>query len=177
MAISVAGPRMRVSRVHDDSGRLMPEFIHNFGGSEAKAESKAGRKRGSALINVATALLFALAISLYIVSISAQYRYVVEVKHNDIVAWIEAASLDGGMAVFTLLASACRRAGQSARTSADVVQCALGSAAMNLAAAATGDVLGVGARPGRLRARPPLFLAVVVDRTVSASGVTPPGRR
>lgn len=154
---------MRVSRVHDDSGRLMPEFIHNFGGSEAKDESKAGRKRGSALINVATALLFALAISLYIVSISAQYRYVVEVKHNNILAWIEAASLDGGMAVFTLLALGLSRAGQSARIERlMIVLCALGSAAMNLAAATTGDV-----RSALAYALPPLFLAVVVDRTVS----------
>lgn len=122
-----------------------------------------GRKRGSLLINAATALLMVLAIALYVVSINAQFAYVMHVKHDDLVSWIEAASLDGGMAVFTLLALGLARAGQSARIERlAIVACAIGSAVMNYAAASTVDV-----RSELAYCIPPLFLAGVVDRTVS----------
>jgi hypothetical protein len=121
------------------------------------------RKRGSLLINAATALLLILAIALYVVSINAQFAYVMHVKHDDLVSWIEAASLDGGMAVFTLLALGLARAGQTARIERlAIVACAFGSAVMNWAAASTVDV-----RSELAYTIPPLFLAGVVDRTVS----------
>lgn len=120
-------------------------------------------KRGSALINIATGLLMILAIALYVVSISAQWRYVMEVKDNNLISWIEAASLDGGMAVFTLLALGLSRAGQAARIERlMIVICALGSAAMNEQAAGSASLRDVLAYTV-----PPLFLASVVDRTVS----------
>lgn len=121
------------------------------------------RKPGSILVNIATALLLILAIALYVVSINAQWRYVMDVKHNDAISWIEAASLDGGMAVFTLLALGLSRAGQAARIERlFIVACALGSAAMNYEAASTADL-----KSGLAYTVPPLFLTAVVDRTVS----------
>lgn len=163
MSLSVSGGRIHVARVHDDRGRLLPEFLTNVGKDQVQADTKPERKRGSILINVATGLLFALAIALYVVSITAQWAYVDHVKHDDIVSWIEAASLDGGMAVFTLLALGLSRAGQAARIERlMIVLCALGSAAMNYAAADTADV-----RSSLAYTLPPIFLAAVVDRTVS----------
>ena len=122
-----------------------------------------GRKPGAWLINIATALLLLLAVALYVVSISAQWSYVMDIKHDNVVSWIEAASLDGGMAVFTLLALGLSRAGQAARIErVFIVACALGSAWMNWEAANTADLRSLTAYVG-----PPLFLAAVVDRTVS----------
>ena len=120
-------------------------------------------KRGSALVNVATGLLMILAIALYIVSITAQWRYVMDVKHDSLISWIEAASLDGGMAIFSLLALGLSRAGQSAKVERlMIVACAVGSAAMNYAAADTGSI-----RSALAYCAPPIFLAAVTDRTIS----------
>ncbi|MGH3401501.1 MAG: hypothetical protein ACRDRJ_03130 [Streptosporangiaceae bacterium] len=140
---------------------MLPEFITNIG---AAAESRPERKRGSALVNTATALLFALAVGLFAVSIAAQYAYILAEKHGAIiVSAIEATALDAGMMIFTLLALGLARAGQSARIERLlVVACAVGSAGMNLAAANTGDIRSVLAYTV-----PPLFLSVVVDRVVS----------
>lgn len=122
-----------------------------------------GRKRGSALINIATALLMALAAALYVVSINSQFSTVMAAKDNDIVSWVEAVSLDAGMAVFTLLALGLSRAGQSARIERlAIVACSGASAAMNLASANSADVRSI-----LVFVCPPLFLAGVVDRTVS----------
>src|SRR5262245_26752778 len=85
------------------------------------------RKRGAVLINAATVLLLALAIGLFLVSIAAQFQYVLAEKHSDFVSWIEAVSLDGGMAVASLLALGLSRAGMSARVERlFIVGCAVG---------------------------------------------------
>jgi hypothetical protein len=121
------------------------------------------RQAGSGLINVATGLLFALAIGLFAVSVNAQYRYVFAVKHAHAVSVIEAISLDAAMSIFSLLALGLARAGKSAKVErALVLVCALASAAMNYAAA---NVLS----PRSIVAyiAPPLLLAVVVDRVVA----------
>ena len=67
------------------------------------------------------------------------------------------------MTIFSLLALGLARAGQSARIErALVIACALGSAAMNYAAADDGSPRSVAAY-----VMPPVFLAVVVDRVVA----------
>lgn len=115
------------------------------------------------MVNVAVALLFVLALGLYAVSLKAQFAYVMAVKHDDPMAWIEAIALDAGMAVFSLLALGMARAGQSARVERlFVAACAIGSAAMNLAAADT-----TSARSVLAYIMPPLFLAGLVDRVVA----------
>ena len=76
---------------------------------------------------------------------------------------IEAASLDLGMAIFTLLALGLAMAGQAARIErALIVACALGSAAQNYAAADVTSPRSVAAYVA-----PSLFLALVVDRVVA----------
>jgi hypothetical protein len=76
---------------------------------------------------------------------------------------IEAASLDLGMAIFTLLALGLAMAGQTARIErALIVACALGSAAQNYAAADVTSPRSVAAYVA-----PSLFLALVVDRVVA----------
>jgi Protein of unknown function (DUF2637) len=154
--------KLRLARVHDDAGRLLPEFLTNinsgprFGGTSL-------RKPGSAMINVATGLLFLLAAGLFVISLSAQYKYVLNVKHASVASWIEAIALDAGMSIFSLLALGLARAGQSARTERTmIVVCAVGSAAMNYAASNAGSPRSVLAY-----VLPPIFLAVVVDRTIS----------
>ena len=76
---------------------------------------------------------------------------------------IEAASLDLGMAIFTLLALGLAMAGQAARIErALIVACAVGSAAQNYAAADVTSPRSVAAYVA-----PSLFLALVVDRVVA----------
>ena len=124
----------------------------------------AERPPGSALVTTATILLGLLAVGLFAVSLAAQYRYVLNVKHDAPVSVIEAiAGLDAGMTIFSLLALGLARAGRSARIErALIVVCAVASAGMNYAAADDGSPRSVAAY-----CMPPVFLAVVVDRVVA----------
>ena len=123
----------------------------------------ADRAPGSALVSAATILLGLLAAGLFVVSLSAQYRYVFAVKHQSVPSAIEAVGLDVGMAVFSLLALGLAMAGQSARIErALIVVCAVASAGQNYAAADVTSPRSVAAY-----VMPPLFLALVVDRVVA----------
>jgi hypothetical protein len=124
----------------------------------------ADRTPGSRLVLAATILLGLLAAGLFVVTLNAQYRYVFAAKGQQIPSVIEAASLDLGMAIFTLLALGLAMAGQAARIErALIVACAIGSAAQNYAAADVSSPRSVAAYVA-----PSLFLALVVDRTVAA---------
>jgi hypothetical protein len=121
------------------------------------------RAPGARLITTATVLLGLLAAGLFVVSLAAQYRYVLAEKHQAIPAMIEAIGLDVGMAIFSLLALGLAMAGQSARVERVlIVACAAGSAAMNYAGANGGSPRSVAAY-----VMPPIFLAIVVDRVVA----------
>ncbi len=123
----------------------------------------AERAPGSALVSAAAILLGLLAAGLFVVSLTAQYRYVFAVKHQSVPSAIEAIGLDAGMTVFSLLALGLAMAGQSARIErALIVVCAVASAAQNYAAA---DVMSP--RSVAAYVMPPLFLALVVDRVVA----------
>jgi hypothetical protein len=123
----------------------------------------ADRAPGSALVSAATILLALLAAGLFVVSLTAQYRYVFAVKHQSVPSAIEAVGLDVGMAVFSLLALGLAMAGQSARIErALIVVCAVASAGQNYAAADVTSPRSVAAY-----VMPPLFLALVVDRVVA----------
>jgi hypothetical protein len=123
----------------------------------------AERTPGSRLILAATVLLGLLAAGLFVVSLSAQYRYVFTVKHQSVPSAIEAVGLDAGMAVFSLLALGLAMAGQSARIErALIVVCAVASAGQNYAAADVTSPRSVAAY-----VLPPLFLSLVVDRVVA----------
>jgi len=123
----------------------------------------ADRAPGSALVSAATILLGLLAAGLFVVSLTAQYRYVFAVKHQSVPSAIEAVGLDVGMAVFSLLALGLAMAGQSARIErALIVICAVASAGQNYAAADVTSPRSVAAY-----VMPPLFLALVVDRVVA----------
>jgi hypothetical protein len=123
----------------------------------------AERTPGSRLVLAATILLGLLAVGLFVVTLNAQYKYIVAAKGQALPSVIEAASLDLGMAIFTLLALGLAMAGQAARIErALIVACALGSAAQNYAAADVTSPRSVAAYVA-----PSLFLALVVDRTVA----------
>ena len=123
----------------------------------------ADRTPGSALVSAATILLGLLAAGLFVVSLTAQYRYVFTVKHQSVPSAIEAIGLDVGMTVFSLLALGLAMAGQSARIErALIVVCAVASAGQNYAAADVTSPRSVAAF-----VMPPLFLALVVDRVVA----------
>ena len=125
-------------------------------------EAAPGRKPGSRLIGTASCLLLVLGLGLLAVSVAAQYRYVLAERHQPAASMIEAAALDLGMIIFSLLALGLARAGQSAKIERGlIVACACGSALMNAAAANAGS-------PRSLMAwiMPPVFLAIVVDRVV-----------
>ena len=123
----------------------------------------ADRAPGSALVSAATILLGLLAAGLFVVSLTAQYRYVFAVKHQSVPSAIEAIGLDAGMTIFSLLALGLAMAGQSARIErALIVVCAVASAGQNYAAADVTSPRSVAAF-----VMPPLFLALVVDRVVA----------
>ena len=123
----------------------------------------AERTPGSRLVLAATILLGLLAAALFVVTLNAQFKYVFTVKQQAIPSMIEAASLDLGMAIFTLLALGLAMAGQTARIErALIVACAAGSAAQNYAAADVSSPRSVAAYVA-----PSLFLALVVDRVVA----------
>jgi hypothetical protein len=123
----------------------------------------AERVPGSRLVLAATVLLGLLAAGLFVVTLNTQYKYVFTVRQQSAPSMIEAASLDLGMAIFTLLGLGLAMAGQSARIErALIVACALGSAAQNYAAADVTSPRSVAAYVA-----PSLFLALVVDRVVA----------
>lgn len=123
----------------------------------------AERAPGSRLVLAATILLGLLAAGLFVVTLNAQYKYIFSAKGQALPSMIEAASLDLGMAIFTLLALGLAMAGQSARIErALIVACAAGSAAQNYAAADITSPRSVAAYVA-----PSLFLALVVDRVVA----------
>ena len=131
--------------------------------SSRRPRGDSSRAPGSALINTAAVLLGLLAAGLFVVSLAAQYRYLIAERHQTIPSVIEAVGLDVGMAIFSLLALGLAMAGQSARVErALIVACALGSAGMNYAAANGGSPRSVAAY-----IMPPVFLAIVVDRVVA----------
>jgi hypothetical protein len=125
----------------------------------------AGRERtpGSGLVLAAAVLLGLLAAGLFVVTLNAQYKYVFAAKGQQVPAVIEAASLDLGMVIFTLLALGLAMAGQASRIErALIVACAVGSAGQNYAAADVSSPRSVAAY-----VVPSLFLALVVDRVVA----------
>jgi hypothetical protein len=137
------------------SGERMVTNVRRIAGAD--------RAPGSRLVLAATILLGLLAAAMFVVTLNAQYKYVFTVKQQSIPSVIEAASLDLGMAIFTLLALGLAMAGQSARIErALIVACAAGSAAQNYAAADVSSPRSVAAYVA-----PSLFLALVVDRVVA----------
>ncbi|HEY5359790.1 MAG TPA: hypothetical protein VIJ82_19255 [Streptosporangiaceae bacterium] len=118
---------------------------------------------GSRLVGTAAVLLFVLGAGLLSVSYAAQYRYVLEQRHQAIASLIEAGALDVGLIIFSLLALGLARAGLAAKTERVlVVLCAAGSALMNYAAA---DITSP--RSVLAFCMPPVFLAVVADRVAA----------
>jgi len=122
-----------------------------------------GRAPGSVLIAVAAWLLALTGGGALFVSFSAQYAYILAVRHQDAASMIEALLLDVLMIVFTLLALGLSRAGQSARAERILIlACAAASAYMNVSAADVASPRSVAAY-----AIAPVALAVVVDRVVA----------
>jgi len=154
----------------DDPGQapgpfLRPIHVQDGPGITGAAAGGRGREPGSALIAVATALLFVLGTGLFAVSLNAQYRYVFHAKHQSAASWVEALALDVGMAIFSLLALGLARAGKPARVERVLIMaCAAASSVMNFAAADDTSPKSVLAY-----VMPPVFLAVVTDRVVSVA--------
>jgi Protein of unknown function (DUF2637) len=122
-----------------------------------------GRAPGSALIGAAAWLLALIGGAALYVSFSAQYAYILAVRHQETASVIEALLLDLGMIVFTLLALGLARAGQPARAErALILLCAAASSYMNVSAADLASPRSVAAY-----AVAPVALAVVVDRVVA----------
>jgi Protein of unknown function (DUF2637) len=154
----------------DGSGHTPGPFLrpnHLSDGPRITTARAGGRggEPGSALIAVATGLLFLLGAGLFAVSLNAQYRYVFHAKHQSAASWAEALSLDVGMAIFSLLALGLARAGKPARVERVLIMaCAAASSVMNFAAADDTSPKSVLAY-----VMPPVFLAVVTDRVVSVA--------
>jgi len=123
------------------------------------------RRPGSGLIASGGVLLFLLGAGLLAVSYAAQYRYVLDQRHQVVASLIEAGALDIGLVIFSLLALGLARAGLPAKVERTlIVVCAAGSALMNYAAADISSPRSVLAF-----CMPPVFLAVVVDRVAATT--------
>jgi integrase len=141
--------------ITDDDGDRAITNIRRLAGGEVPP--------GRFLVNTAAILLGVLDLGLFAVSFAAQDRYIFHAKHDSWPALIEAAALDAGMVVFSLLALGLARGGQAAPVErALILVCAIGSAAMNYAAADVSSPRSVAAY-----VMPPVFLAVVTDRVIA----------
>ena len=153
MSTTPRGPGL--PRFTRDGGQRLHAGVHRRTGT--------GRAPGSMLIAVAAWLLALTGGGALFVSFSAQYAYLLAVRHQDAASVIEALLLDLGMIVFTLLALGLSRAGQAARAErALILACAAASAYMNISAADVASPRSVAAY-----AVAPLALVVVVDRVVA----------
>jgi len=131
--------------------------------ASTRPRARTGRAPGSALIAVAAWLLGLIGGGALFVSFSAQYAYILTVRHQDTASVIEALLLDLLMIVFTLLALGLSRAGQSARAERVLILlCAAASSYMNVSDADLASPRSVTAY-----AVAPVALAVVVDRVVA----------
>ena len=152
---------------HANSRRLTlvtrPRLFWPLFASRRPARSPQHGRPGARLVECAAVLLLVLGVGLLSVSYAAQYRYVLEQRHQAIASLIEAGALDVGLIIFSLLALGLARAGLPAKTErALVVLCAAGSALMNYAAA---DITSP--RSVLAFCMPPVFLAVVADRVAA----------
>jgi hypothetical protein len=122
------------------------------------------RRPGRAAIGIATVLLVVVAAGLFVVSVSAQYQYLLPARHNEKVpSAILAGSLDFMMITFSLLAFGLSRAGKPAPVErALIMACALASSGMNLSEANLGSPRSVAAYVVA-----PLALAVTIDRLIA----------
>jgi hypothetical protein len=125
--------------------------------------SEEAKRPGRRLIAAAAAGLGLLDAGLFAVSLRAQYSYIFHAKGQSWPSVIEAAALDAGMVIFSLLALGLALAGQSSRIErALIVLCAVGSAGMNYAAADVSSIRSVAAY-----VMPSIFLAIVTDRVIA----------
>jgi hypothetical protein len=136
-----------------------------------RREPKHGQRRdresrpGMRLVGTGAVLLVLLGAGLLAVSYAAQYRYVLGERGQVTASVIEAGALDVGMIIFSLIALGLALAGLASKTErAAIIACAVASAVMNYAAA---DVTSL--RSVLAYCMPPVFLAFVVDRVVSAA--------
>ncbi len=119
---------------------------------------------GMRLIGTGAVLLVLLGAGLLAVSYAAQYAYVLGERHQVTASLIEAGALDVGMIIFSLIALGLALAGLGSKVErGGIIACAVVSAVMNFAPAESGDWRSVLAW-----SMPPIFLAFVVDRVVSA---------
>jgi hypothetical protein len=120
---------------------------------------------GMRLIGTGAVLLILLGVGLLAVSYAAQYRYVLGERGQVTASLIEAGALDVGMIIFSLIALGLALAGLASKTERVlIIACAVASAVMNFALADSSNWRSVLAWT-----MPPVFLAVVVDRVVSAA--------
>ncbi|MGH3170758.1 MAG: DUF2637 domain-containing protein [Trebonia sp.] len=144
-----------MSRVGPEPGQRVDASVRPWAGT--------GHAPGSVLIVVAAWLLALIGGGALFVSFSAQYAYILAVRHQDAASVIEALLLDLLMIVFTLLALGLSRAGQPARAERVLILlCAVASSYMNVSAADMASPRSVAAY-----AVAPVALAVVVDRVVA----------
>ena len=131
------------------------------------AHAAAGRARdrsadltGRLLIAGTCVLLAALAAAMGVTSFHAQFTYVFAAKRQWAPSVLEAAGLDAGAVIFSLLGIAVARLGRRAVTERTlVVACALGSCGMNALNANLGSPRSVA-----VYAMPPVLFALASDR-------------
>jgi Protein of unknown function (DUF2637) len=143
--------------------RAGPDPGHQLPTTGMRSRAGTGRPAGSVLVAVAAWLLALIGGGAFFVSFSAQYAYILAVRHQDAASVIEALLLDLLMIVFTLLALGLSWAGQPARAErALILACAAGSSYINVAAADVSSPRSVAAY-----AVAPVALAVAVDRVIA----------
>src|ERR1019366_9420108 len=92
------------AKTNAQSATVITKPRHGWTWLQRDRKPETHRVPGSSLISAASALLLALGLGLLIVSLAAQYRYVLAQRHQIAASMIEAAALDIGMIIFSLLA-------------------------------------------------------------------------
>jgi hypothetical protein len=158
----VTGTRVHVDRANGTVQHQV-EIRPRKGWFQFRSRKRREPGDGSRLVSTALVLLFILAAGLLAVSFAAQYVYIFRERHQQIASIIEALSADLGLMILSLLALGLARKGKSAIPERwGIIAVAGLSAAMNFAAATDGDWRSVLAY-----CAPSVFLAYVIDRTVS----------
>ncbi len=155
--------RLRLPTVASDStppAASRRPSAHAAHAASGRARDRSADLTGRLLIAATCVLLAALAAAMGVTSFHAQFTYVFAAKRQWVPSVLEAAGLDAGAVIFSLLGIAVARSGRRAVTErALVVACALGSCGMNALNADLGSPRSVA-----VYAMPPVLFALASDR-------------
>jgi hypothetical protein len=154
MSLAEVEPGPGLFEVTDHDGQTSVTNIRKIAGKD--------RERGQVLLNVFTSLLVLLDAGVLAVSFAAQYRFIYQMRGQQVASLIEAGMLDVALIIVSGLGIAISLRGKSSKAArALIVVFASASAGMNYAAADTSLWRSI-----VVYAAPPVVLAIITDFTI-----------